>query len=354
MSMPSPRSRKVESKLNAYRSDPSMRADLEERVAGYRSGFTLKIQLDAPMSPGPRGSSPSSLMTPTARAMTPASRRSAVKRSKTYGGSPRTPGTPGTACSWSALDTSLAPDDGDPVGGWKQIAKNRVPGEQPPLRFGFESEGARRRAYAERTTIALLGPQEAPLCSGRDTRDTESTNTLIHSPLPRTLRPTRRLERGIHASAMQPHAQSTWQPATRSSAWSATTLSPQPLPQPTPHPAPPSAKDSAERALQRSASASSPRKWREAPDSLHQRVLALRDEAEAGAPVPSKLSLRAMRRLRDSAAPLTSARLGRLVGADQPGATIVRQVDDLDRFALAGHFMSTERSVLSTPSRRIR
>ena len=64
--------------------------------------------------------------------------------------------------------------------------------------------------------------------------------------------------------------------------------------------------------------------------------------------------MRARGRLRDEAAPLTSARLSGLVAAHQPGASVVRKLVEVDKVALPGAFMRSERAVLTTPSRRVR
>lgn len=361
---PSPRS--VEATLAHYRANPNEREALAARVAGYaveeQKGTRTSLKVDASLP---------------ARSSLHASKSSDLPSSPSRSAHSPSPSSPtlGTHKSWSALDTSLEFAGDDPVGGWKEVGAKQskaVSGErmlrriapykmetvveQPPLKFGFESEGARRRQYAARTTTALLGPQEAPLGSSFQNRDTESTSTLVHSPLPRTLRPTARLDRGIHASAAQPHAMSHWQPANREVAWKECKLHPAPLGVPTPKPMPPNADESAARAHARAArSSGSPRTgWREAPDSLRQRVLQLSTAVERGAQVPAKLSERAMRQLRDTAGPISGAGLRHLVGADQPGAHVVRELVDLDKYLLRPRAMASERSVLSTPSRRVR
>ena len=70
--------------------------------------------------------------------------------------------------------------------------------------------------------------------------------------------------------------------------------------------------------------------------------------------VPAQLSQRAMHQLRDTAAPVSSARLRRLVGGGQPGSNMLRRIDDLGRLALNTEKMAADRAVLSTPSRRMR
>ena len=113
----------------------------------------------------------------------------------------------------------------------------------------------------------------------------------------------------------------------------------------------PDAAATASRAQHRAESASSPRRWREAPDSLYTRVLQLRSHGES-MPVPAKLSEKARLLLRDAAAPLTGQQLSRLVGTSQLSSSVVNKLSDLDKLALPSEFMRTERSVLSTPSRR--
>ena len=44
--------------------------------------------------------------------------------------------------------------------------------------------------------------------------------------------------------------------------------------------------------------------------------------------------------------------LSRLVGTSQLSSSVVNKLSDLDKLALPSEFMRTERSVLSTPSRR--
>ena len=330
--MGTPRTRSVEAKLASYRANPAEREALAERLASYekhdsRRGLRIKTDVASLL---PSSASPS---------------RATLRRA----GSPGSPSGLGTAHSWSSLDTTSASRSGDPVGGWKEFSVKRVKGEQPPLKFGFESEGARRRDYAERTTTALLGPSEGPAGTGRAVRDSESTQTLLHSPLPRTLRPTGRFARGIHATPLQPRAQSHWQPVTRGPAWTPCRLDPAPVRQPVPTPMAPDAAATASRAQHRAESASSPRRWREAPDSLYTRVLQLRSHGES---IPAKLSEKARLQLRDAAAPLTGQQLGRLVGSSQLSASIVNKLSDLDKLALPLELMRTERSVLSTQSRR--
>ena len=75
----------------------------------------------------------------------------------------------------------------------------RDPTLPPPLKFGFETEAARRKQYAETATPALLGPEELPIGSAPMEKDVERNFNLMHSPLPGTLRPTPILERArIH------------------------------------------------------------------------------------------------------------------------------------------------------------
>jgi hypothetical protein len=230
--------------LSYYRSDQDARDALAARVqsAPAKGSITMRIQVE-PQSPGLRSSA--SFATPS---------RSRARAN-------RTPGTPdiptglGTANSWSSLDTVTA-TGADPVGSFKEVAAHRVKSTQPPLKFGFESEGARRRQYAERMTPALLGPQEPPLGSTFAVRDTERDRTLVHSPLPATLRPTPRLRRGMHATARHPHAQASWQPASRAQGWQGLQLAPPQVSQPPLEPVTPDAEATAARAAQRAKSAS--------------------------------------------------------------------------------------------------
>ena len=328
----SPRS--VEAKLAKYRTNATEREALERRVDSY-----AREQLAAQSSGATR----------LRASRSGASSASRTPSSPSHSALPSSPSSPtlGTHKTWSALDTTFEVAGDDPVGtfketfgGTKQISgvrmlrrihptKMETVVQQPPLKFGFESEGARRREYAARATPALLGPKETPLGSTYHDRDSESTAPLLHSPLPRTLRPTQRLDRGIHASALQPHSMSHWQPMTRDAAWDPLSLETGPVGKPDPGPSQQNVSVSAARAQQRASARA------------------------AGSPRVPKLSGRAMKQLCDIASPLGDGRHLQKLVAGQPGARVVSELVDLDKLALKPQAMAVERSVLSS-SRRVR
>lgn len=403
----SPRER-LEARLEALRKDEDLVKELEDRVAGYGKQAREEHEKEVadffesagvPMTPKRNASweepdfrpiSPWTDMdtaaaaspapaTPSAR---PISRRNLHSAGPSVHG--RRPVSPslGTARSWSSLDTTSVDAAGDPVGGWKSM---RDPMHPPPLKFGFESEAARRRQYAENVTPALLGPQEDPLGSAPVVRDTERPFALMHSPLPGTLRPRPKLERAQSLG---------WQHATRQAAWTAQALRPERLTQPPP-PVPPDRETARARAAQRQHSprgrpferglSADPRRRllhltaraQEAAEAAAEAAVA--SAARRGQPrsqpgtggnlmtskdaaaraaqlaIPARLSHKAKRalafgdgRIGDEPLNRSSAQqLSRLVSM-QPGASIVRKVRDLNSYAIPTYEAKAQRSVIST------
>ena len=364
-----PRERKLEEKLEEFRTDETAKAALEERVAGYereehddrlkaRAAATA-ISLAAYPWQTTDGSEPAAPATPVnLRPSSPSRSVRSTGRSVRSAGSGRSelgtvfrPSSPtlGTAHSWSCLDTTSVDATGDPVGGWKDI-RNQVPepgcesaaGSRPPMRFGtfFESEGARRREYAERVTPALMGPKEEPLGRTPIVRDTESVAVLLHSPLPGTLRPTPLIDR-----ASQRSGQIGWTPISRRQpAWSPAKLGPAPIT----GPPPPVQGGSAgvQRAVARAAERASPRRGR--PMSADHRARVLKTSAHTPPSMPLHLSMRAQRQLADDKpSTITAAQLRRLVSGN-PGSRLVSQLRDLDSFTLPSREVRAQRSLVST------
>ena len=116
----------------------------------------------------------------------------------------------------------------DQVGGWKSYrvvpdsqrrGRQTITAQQPPLIFGFESEGCRRREQrgAVVTPLASSAKQEEPLLASQR-RGTAAEVELVHSPLPGTLRPSSR--RG------EPDRGRAWRPASSQSGWQSVSLMP--------------------------------------------------------------------------------------------------------------------------------
>ena len=259
----SPRER-LEARLEALRKDEDLVKELEDRVAGYGKQAREEHEKEVadffesagvPMTPKPQRFMGRARLPPDLAVDGHGHCSSGVActgdaiRTANLSSQPALCGplsawkeagvsVAGTARSWSSLDTTSVDAAGDPVGGWKSM---RDPMHPPPLKFGFESEAARRRQYAENVTPALLGPQEDPLGSAPVVRDTERPFALMHSPLPGTLRPRPKLERAQSLG---------WQHATRQAAWTAQALRPERLTQPPP-PVPPDRETARARAAQR-------------------------------------------------------------------------------------------------------
>ena len=68
----------------------------------------------------------------------------------------------------------------------------------------------------------------------------------------------------------------------------------------------------------------------------------------------TKPSVRAMRLACNEAGPPRAEALRRLVSSQCPGASVVKTIGDLEKLAMPARKMASERSVLSTPSRRAR
>lgn len=187
----------LEGRLAALRADPAERAALEAKVAEYSNEASKQV---------------------AGRSRSSAHSRGSLQRTPSRGGSVSPDSTASLPTARSRAPTPSNEAFPDPVGGWKSFTKDMA----PPLKFGFESEGARRREHAARATTPLLGAQEKPPGSTHSERDTECLVELIHSPLPGTLRPTPRLARGV-----------SWQPATRQRAWTTCRLAPGPVARPT-------------------------------------------------------------------------------------------------------------------------
>ena len=281
--MLSPRAAAVEARLNALRTDAAARAQLEVRVADIQRDRAAKVRW-TPIELGP--AKPSQPAVATLRAAAAASPR---HRSQT-----------GHAYEDAASS--------DPVGGWEQL---RNPNPPPPLRFGFESEGARRRDYAARTMtpLAASAGQEPSLLAAADRRTAPEVE-LVHSALTSTLRPSsRRSERAGLA----------WRPASRQSAWAPFTVGPSPITIDTGPVAPDESAASA-RATSRASQRLSPR---------------MGDLQKAAQQHTSRImSINTAHKLA-SARPLTPAQLRKY------------RIDDLDRMSLSRNEFRAQRAVLS-------
>ena len=196
-----PRESAVEEKLRALRADPTSRKELEARVSSISRERAQKVRWipiegasrPCTASSGARNVRPAPMSVPE-RPMTASTLQSPARTSR------------------SAASTTGHVQD-EPVGGWKAFQAFT-----PPLRYGFESEGARRQELRRATTpLATSGPQDEPLLKTASLR-TGPEVELIHSNLPVTLRPP---SRGQHVGL-------TWQPVSREPSWKPCIVKPPP------------------------------------------------------------------------------------------------------------------------------
>lgn len=330
------KAKEVEARVEAIRSDPTARADLEARVSEYEKAdldakkrVTAARQTFRPITPRGRAqpivpclrppSSSSSARPVTARPATATDPRLSPHFAK------------GNVRSCSSL--GIAGGDADPVGEWKELQNTNPP---PPLKFGFESEGARRRDSIAQTRSPLLGPAEERPGTSRMLRDTEARLALVHSTLPATLRPTPRIGR--------PRS---WQPATRQPAWMGTRFSTDaPRERSTPIPASESRPSSAA-SLARAAERQTERLLRPRPWPAAERVLQL---STRGNRLPLRMSHRAQVQCAEECDALPAPALQRLVKASGgcPGYSAIGKMSDFERFVVPHDQMRAQRSLIST------